>query len=514
MGMVHGLNFVLLLGICRKALPTLAEEDKYRLPVLLALAGCLTVNFLSELGSTMGDNTTALFCLASILAVLHARQRTGFSLPMLLAAGLLMGLGAGLKPTNAIYAVALCAGLLTFSLPPLARIRIAFVFGIGVLAGFTATAGYWFHTMWQTFGNPLFPQFGSLFPNALAAPFSVADTSWLPKGFWQQVLWPFVISADAQKAGQIEIRQIIWAIAYALLIASAIAALLPRGRKTEAARMDPATRYIVVIVSLGFLLWMKMFGIYRYLVAMELLAPLVIFILFNRLLPYDKARRASAWALGLCTLVVLAGGLRTWGHEPWADKPFHVQLPPLPDPARTTVLITHEDPPWGWIAIAFPPDVAFAQVKPNFAPGPAFPVRIKNMVAGRGGPAYGLFQGYYDPGIERVEKVRNIADNWGLMKTSSRCAILRRITEKIRLPATVNMVTDPAGDVACRLEHRPDMEGPDIESKNRAEREKAKEALRPYGFTLSEQGCTSHRAGIGDAVDVFQWCPIIQASAP
>jgi hypothetical protein len=517
MGALHGLNFILLLGICRKALPALAQEDRYRVPVLLALAGCLTVNFLSELGSTMGDNTTSLFCLAAILAILHAQPRplsdSGFSLPMLFAAGLLMGLGAGLKLTNAIYAVALCAGLLTFSLPPLTRIRIAFVFGIGVLAGFAVPGGYWFFTMWQTFGNPLFPQFGNLFPNPLAAPLNVADTSWIPKGIWQQVFWPFIISADAQKAGQIELRQIVWAFVYALLIAFAIAALFRRERKTERARMDPAARYIVVVVIVGFVLWMKMFGIYRYLVPMDLLAPLTIFILFSQLLPYAKARRASAWAIGLCTLVVLAGGLKTWGHEPWGDKSFHVDVPALPEPARSTVLITQDDPPWGWIAVAFPPSVAFAQVKPNFPTGPAFPERIKNMLAQRGGPAFALFQGHYDFSVERVEKVRRIAESWGLMKTSAKCSFLRRAAEKLRIRATVNMVDDPAQGTACRLELS-SKGAPDVESANRAEREKAKEALRPYGLSLSEQGCASHRAGIGDTVYFFQWCPVVREAAP
>ncbi len=319
MGTAHGLNFVFLVEICRRVLPALPQADKYRVPLLLALSGCLTVNFLSELGNTMGDNMTSLFCLSSILIILHAWQRFQtelvLSLLMLLAAGLLMGMGTGLKLTNAIYAIALCAGLLTLPLPPMARIKVAFVFGVGILVGFASTAGYWFYIMWQTFGNPLFPQFGSIFPNTLAARIGVADTSWLPHGLWQELLWPFIISVDAQKVGQIAVRQIIWAIIYALIIALTIATLLNPQGKTHASRMDPSARYIIVVIVIGFVLWMKLFSIYRYLVPMELLAPLAIFILCNKLLPYDKARRVSAWAIMFATLVVLMGGIKTWGAQ-------------------------------------------------------------------------------------------------------------------------------------------------------------------------------------------------------
>jgi hypothetical protein len=133
MGAAHGLNFVLVLKICGRVLH-LPQADKYRIPLLLSLAGCLTVNFLSELGNTMGDNMTSLFCLSSLLIILQAWQRSrtalDFSFLMLLAAGLLMGMGIGLKLTNAIYAIALCAGLLTFPMPALARIKVAFIFGV------------------------------------------------------------------------------------------------------------------------------------------------------------------------------------------------------------------------------------------------------------------------------------------------------------------------------------------------------------------------------------------------
>jgi hypothetical protein len=212
---------------------------------------------------------------------------------------------------------------------------------------------------------------------------------------------------------------------------------------------------------------------------------------------------------------VLAGGLKTWGHESWSDRPFHVELPALTDPARTTVLITEDDPPWAWLAVAFPPSVAFAQTRPNFPTGPAYSARIREMATQRGGAAFALFQGgHYDSSVERVDRVRDIAERWGFTRSSTGCAALIRIAKKLRIRASVNMAADAANGTSCRLDLLPGNGGRDIESENRAEREKAERSLRPYGLALSGQDCTLHRAGIGDVTYLFQWCPIIQATAP
>jgi hypothetical protein len=48
------------------------------------------------------------------------------------------------------------------------------------LAVFALLAGPWLVRLWDTFGNPLFPQFNAWFQAPLAAPVAVADTRWLP----------------------------------------------------------------------------------------------------------------------------------------------------------------------------------------------------------------------------------------------------------------------------------------------------------------------------------------------
>lgn len=511
MGGMHGLNFVLLLGICRIALPKLSQEEKVYIPTLLALAGCLTANFLSEIGSSMGDDTTALFCLSSILVILtnqnRVQQRLLVSLGVFLAAGLLMGMGVGLKLTNAPYAVAVCVGLFVFPLTWTKRFQLAFIFGIGVLVGIACMNGYWFYTMWLKFGNPLFPQFNNIFNNPLAASVAVGDTSWLPKNIWQQICWPFIISADAQKVGQIAVRQVIWALAYLFLIAFLVKAVYFRFSNRNAEKMEPSERFILGIVVIGFFVWMKLFSIYRYLVPLDMLAPLAVFILCKAVLPYILAKRLTGISIAIATLIVLSG-IRTWWHEPWGEKLLHVEVPALSDPSRTTVLMLEGDPPWAWLAIAFPVNVAFIQIQGNFPQGPGYPDHVKKILQERNGPTFAQFSGAWDNAAEKVDRIRDQVERLGLTKNESRCESLEWVVERFRLRAAVVPVSQQPG-IACRLELKGKDAKRDLDLERRGERDKARQALTTYGFTILEQSCTQHRAGIASEVRIYQWCPVI-----
>lgn len=68
-------------------------------------------------------------------------------------------------------------------------------------------------------------------------------------------------------------------------------------------------------MGLGYALWMVVFSIYRYIVPVEMLTPIVVFIFFDALLPHKSVRRVSAVVLAVTSAFVLAGGVQTWGHE-------------------------------------------------------------------------------------------------------------------------------------------------------------------------------------------------------
>lgn len=521
MGVLHGLNFIILLNICRYILPNLPERDLYRLPLFLAIAGCLTGNFLSELGNTMGDDSTSIFSLGAVLVILYiwrSRSPTNTNtLVALIFSGILMGIACGLKLTNAIYAVAIFVGLLMIQISSQSRIKTAVIFGVNVLLGLSLSAGPWYYTMWHAFGNPLFPQFGSIFPNPLASTVSIADTSWIPKELWKKLLWPFLISDDSSRVGQVPVRQIIWAIFYILLVTNFAKQLFNRWMGIKATKYDPSAKFIIIFVVLGFILWMLLFGIGRYLVTIELLTPLVIFLTLNQITSYDTARKIFVWIISFAILVELTGGIGNWGHQPWSQRPFYVDVPPLSQPEKTTVLITEGDIPLSWLAVSFPVKVAFVQIAGSFPQGSEFKPYIKEILKNRGGPVYAAFAAYDLPARVSQQnsgaRVKEIAESLGLTRTVTGCNTLRYIGSKsTRFIVDVKPLVDLTHDKVCDFDVSYKSDLPSIASEIQTRMEKSMEALNDFGFSMDAKSCSLHSAGIGDSEQVFQWCAIFPHS--
>jgi hypothetical protein len=395
MGALHGLNLLLVLAIARGLLAHLPSTSAHRAPLLLALAGCMGCAFFSQLGNSMGDNMTALCVLGALLLALRhwqaLAQARGRGLALALLAGLAMGAGTGLKLTNATYALALCAALLALPGGWWRAVARAFVFGAGVLSGIALTAGHWYWRMWQQFGNPLFPQFNDIFHAPLAAAIGIGDTHWLPQGWAEKLLWPFIFALHPERVTEIRMRLLLWPLLYLGFVLLGVAAWRGwRARRAGAAQastpLPPQLRLVLVFFVLSYLGWQALFSIYRYLVPLELLAPLVLWLLAHRLLAPPAARRVAGGAVLLAVLLALP--TPHWGRARWNAEAFRVQTPVLAQPERNMVLTTQA--PVGWYTAGFPATLAFASVGGGFPASPAYDEKVAAMLAARDGTHYVL----------------------------------------------------------------------------------------------------------------------------
>ena len=75
-------------------------------------------------------------------------------------AGALSGIAAGLKLSNATFAVA-AVTMLAFL--PGRRLRGVVIYGVASAATFATVAAPWSWRLWSEFGNPLFPFFNHVF---------------------------------------------------------------------------------------------------------------------------------------------------------------------------------------------------------------------------------------------------------------------------------------------------------------------------------------------------------------
>lgn len=457
MGWLNGLNFVLLLALAR----LLLDRGAHRQALLLALAGCLGPGFLSELGNTMGDNLTSLCVLGALLLLLQAWSRlaSGKALPVALLAGLVMGAGCGLKLTNATYAVALCLALLGLRGGPLRRLRAAFVFGVGVLGGIGVTAGHWYWRMWQVFGNPLFPQFNDRFHAPLAAPIGIGDTGWLPKGWSERLLWPFIFTLHPQRVIEIAMTQLIWPMLYLAFLALGLRALRTAilGQAPALTPRRQRIGFVLTFYALAYVGWLNLFGIYRYLVPLELLAPLALWLVLRRLMPAAIAHGVAAYALALAAVAVWP--VSNWGHAGWNRAAARADVPAIAAPAQSMVVTVHGDPPMGWLVQFFPRELAFVALGSGFPESPAYARRVADMMAARGGPQYvmltaiGAEPDQAPPGereaaarrqAELVRRAREILDRYGIVLRDDSCRVYSAWIGDSRQPYQLCLITPPA----------------------------------------------------------------------
>ncbi|RJX28878.1 MAG: hypothetical protein C4531_11085 [Desulfurivibrio sp.] len=433
LGALQGLNFPLLLAIARHVM---AGEDSvpWWRGLLIALLGILGAGYISELGTMFGDNLTSLLILGGLLLLLinfprlTAGRLSGALLPVI-SAGVMIGLAAGLKQPAAIFAVGWCVALLFLPLPVGQRIGLAFFFGVGVLAGIAAGGGYWLHEMWSRYGNPLFPYFNHVFHSPMASSADYRDARFLPRSLLDALLFPFIIVLYPFRTAETSFRDLRLPLFMVLLAVAGLAALVARVRKhrSTAAPLSPAAwqarhkkRFLLIGSLIAYAVWLKLFAIYRYLLPLEMLAPLGIWLLIDTL-PWRMATKYRAASIcAILLLVTLRPG--NWGRVTWGDDYFGVTLPPLTDPAHTMVLMTGFDP-MAYIIPFFPEPVRFLRIQSYFT-GPSdspngFDLLMRRLVAGHRGPLYVLYRSHLEE-----QQSRDALQAYGLAIKADDCRLL------------------------------------------------------------------------------------------
>ncbi len=507
-GVLHGLAFMLVAAIARVLV------GPGRLALLLALAGVMSAAFLSELGNSMGDNLTALLVLASLYLLLKHWERLpraeGGAVRVLLGAGAVMGLGLGLKLTNVSYAVGACVALLTVAAAPLARVRAAFLYGVGVLGGMAVTTGYWMWRMWDLYGNPLFPQFNNLFRSPMASELGVLDEGHLPRNAAEALLWPYEFSRHMERIAEVPIQQITWPLLYSAVIAWAATAVLRRVRGGAGMHPGLAPRgvFLVAFAAVAYVVWVRLFSIYRYLAPLELVAPLLLWLLIHTFACAARARRIAGWLLLAASVAVLP--FTTWGHAGWSGRAFTADTPAIAQPGRAVIFQSSLDSPMGWLAQFMPPEAAVVGLGSGFPESPLYIERMRQLAARRGGPHYIMFPLATDKRATGMQRKAALARSLGLTGSEAGCRKLEWLTRHVRMKAQVErggQHTALAAGQVCTLALQPQYRK-DTAPENRAMEAEAARRLALHGWAYDPATCVDYRAAVGTEPYPYRMCVV------
>lgn len=291
---------------------------------LLALALCLLAPlWWSEMGTTFSDASTAPLVLLGLMLGLRGVALGKPAGRQLWWAGVFFGLAAGLKLTNVTFALGFVAALLAALMRTQrwqATLRATLLLCLGLMLGFLLTAS-WHVFLMQRWGSPLFPLYNAWFKSPFADLVNFHETTWqfqswadLTNFLWQSV-WGTTRTAEFAFADP------------RLLIFLVLAGLALLHRKNSPVTPLSA-RVLLCFMLVSTLLWAWVFAIQRYLIPVELLLGLGIWLALARL---GLGRERITQLLALCVLVSAALiKVPDWGHtgnRMAQANAFDLQLP-------------------------------------------------------------------------------------------------------------------------------------------------------------------------------------------
>lgn len=403
-GAVQGLNPVIVYLIARRV------SRSWLVGVAAALAAAVAGGFASEIGNSMGDSLVSIPLLLGVLFAVRAiecsnaaaltssapasaggvvggapaRQRRSLRRSGLwwwAAASLAAGVGAGLKFSELPVGIGVAVGVLVVRGSVTDRLKRLGACAGGGVVGTLIPSGYWSWYLWRNYKDPIaFTQasFG-IFHSPYVPTASVAGAQFGPTSVAQALYFPVYWFFHPLSVAETPFRALSLPLAYALaallvLLVCARALLrLVRGQLSmhPAAPADPVARldsdvdrYLVAVFAVALAVWMKVFDVYRYIIPLELMSPLVVLAAGRRLLALlpGGSKRAPAKsralvpgflaACALCMATAYPGNY--WLRVPFGSRYFSLKTPPILENGRADAVVEVGGLPMGFLLPQLP----------------------------------------------------------------------------------------------------------------------------------------------------------------
>ncbi|MCI0694200.1 hypothetical protein L0337_19605 [candidate division KSB1 bacterium] len=382
LGGIHGINywiiFVLSLLLSNYTLARAPTIVKLLFALSSAGVGVYGSGFLPRLGTTTNDNLVSIFVLLSLLLIIKSAITGGATCGRkqkfcVLVSGCIMGMGIGFKLTAAIHGLGMMVALPFLYGRWKERLLTSCYWSTGMVCGFLLSAGAWMMKMWSMFGNPIFPFFNGIFKSPYMAAVNFSDRRYFPEDCLQGFLYPFYFAFTDTRVLEYPFRDIRWAIIYVLLFLLPFVMILSRHKINDRAKRSQTTAdrdtsftriaiFMIVFFTSSYCIWQLRFSVYRYIVALELLAPIIIMILITLINRQNTFRIVLTASIFLGIIVAVQ---RPYSERlAWKSSFFEIEVPEIKNPENIIIIITQTNP-WSYLFPHFPAAIRFVRVNTN-----------------------------------------------------------------------------------------------------------------------------------------------------
>jgi hypothetical protein len=322
---------------------------------------------LSEAGTTIVDLITALPVLTAYLLLL-TRDDASAPRHACLAAGLLLGVAAGLKLTNMTFVIGAPAFFLAGPAPLRRRVAGATQLMLGAVAGFLIIAGWWHFMLWRRFHNPTFPYFNNIFRSPDYPPVAQRDERYVPHSPWAMLSYPYYwlvggTTTPGRMSPASETDPKDARFAFVLAGALAVSAIAVFRRKRRLALLGRPETGLLLACAVDYPVWLYAFGIHRYMIPLEIMCGAVVLLLADWI-------ATGLWRARLLLVLVILALARvhvaTWQRLPWQDHWRTIAAEPfdLPEhsalPGKPLILLTSG--PSAFLALSLPAEARYVDL--------------------------------------------------------------------------------------------------------------------------------------------------------
>jgi hypothetical protein len=383
LGGIQGLNLYLIFRISQALFRNWSSPLRFLLSLGNAIAACGGVAFIMELGTTFGDNLSSILVLTALLLIIRFLQLESIEgvarRSYLYLAGAILGAAFGLKLTVGIYVCALAILLPVLLIRSEGCFRSLFMFFALLGVGFLATYGFWGYSLYREYQNPFFIFFNGFFKSPYYDLENIRDPRFLPQTWQQAAFYAFYFMRKNTLVSEIVFRDARLALCYVAALILAAAGLFRfihgSNKFNDRNRAFPQSRqlvFLVLFMAIAYALWEYQFSIYRYVIVLELLAP----VLLSLTLAYFFKRKAAVLVLSLTVnaAVCLSTVYANFGRQHFDDGFLKVDVPKIAGLEQGVVLMGGGEGT-SYIIPHFPSSTRFIRVSSNFL----YPKRNVNL---------------------------------------------------------------------------------------------------------------------------------------